>query len=341
MHQAPDFSQFSREPLKECDSVAAAAIEHLGKAYRITRELRPDFIDCSTVVSQSHWIGAAIQTPFIAESQRIASNALPVEPDEMIAGDAVYAYQTKAASPKGRHNHVVLYLGCDDEAAPWFIESSEETGAVLIRRESVAFGGGIRRFCLNPSREFQAGLWSELVRRVPKLGRLGSRLTADYMSIIRHQGVDVYVDDGWLAVSPLTGVIVDVQGPRERRFAGIWSPAMRLYSVVGPISATPEISVGKELGQGEILGLVSTGGHPGRCNIIPGLITRKHVHWELWGSPEWGPTPLPNPTGARVPEAIRTRDPLIPHNAVYFFKCGHIGTAVSREALCRNSVGHL
>lgn len=85
---------------RECDAVARAALEHLGKRYRITRELRNGLIDCSTVVSQAHWIGAAVRVPFIAESQRNAANATAVESiADVLPGDVLVAYPSVAASP--------------------------------------------------------------------------------------------------------------------------------------------------------------------------------------------------------------------------------------------------
>jgi hypothetical protein len=326
----PVFPRLRQPGLRECDSVAMAAMEHLGKSYRITRELSPGLIDCSTVISQAHWTGAAIQTPFVAESQRLATNAAVVTVEDLLPGDAVYAYPSRRHSPGGRHNHVVLYLGEDEDGTIWAIESREETGAVLITLDRVLFGGGIRRFCLNPLSVFPAGAWSELAARVPKLARLGARLTAAYGTCRRHRGTDVYVADDCVVVSPLAGSIVDVMKIRYHcSFIGIWSSADRIYSVVGPVTTAAGISPGRDVDRGATLGGISSGAGPGGCNIIPAVADKKRVHFELWAPADFGTSPAPDLRCDWLPRAIARERDLIPHNLIYAVKLGAVGSVVS------------
>jgi hypothetical protein len=327
----PRFPHLRQDDLRECDSVAMAALEHLGKQYRITRELHPGLIDCSTVVSQSHWVGAGIQTPFIAESQRTAANSFAVDPKDLLPGDAIYAYPGRKFSPGGRHNHVVLFLGHDDNHVPWAIESREDHGAILITLDNVLFDGGIRRFCINPRRVFPTNSWTDLVRRVPKLGRLGARLTAKYGSCDRHRGLDIYnTYDDLMVASPLTGSILDIVRVRDRgSFAGLWSPESRVYTVVGPVITGDAIRVGKDVEQGDILGEMASGPSPGGCNLIPGVVRAKRVHWELWAPPEFGLSPAQNLRCDWLPRSIAHESALIPHNPIYTLKLGKIGSCIA------------
>ena len=334
MPEIPVFPWLRQPELRECDSVAAAAMEHLGKSYRITRELSAGQVDCSTVISQSHWRGAAIQTPFVAESQRLASNAAVVAAEDLLPGDAVYAYPSRKHSPGGRHNHVVLFLGTDEDGTSWAIESREETGAVLITMDRVLFEGGIRRFCLNPLSVFPGGPWSELAARVPKLARLGARLTAAYGSSRRHRGTDVYVDEGCVATSALAGSIVDMVKTRYRSsFIGIWSPADRVYSVVGPVNAADGISPGRDVDRGGLLGEISSGAGPGGCNIIPAAAHKKRLHVELWAPAGFGTSPAPDLRCEWLPRVIASERDLIPHNPIYACKLGAVGSVVPWPAI--------
>jgi hypothetical protein len=328
--EIPKFPHFENdERLRECDSVALAALENLGKQYRITRELHPDFVDCSTVVSQSHWVGAGIQTPFIAESQRKASNACVVGRDDLLPGDAIYAYASKELSPGGRHNHTVLFLGHDQDGAPWAIESREEHGARLITMDAVAFDGGIRRFCLNPLSIFPAGQWSDLVRAVPKLGRLGARLTSRYGSGTRHRGLDIYARGEPVLVSPLAGSIVEITRVSAGvLFAGIWCQDSSVYTLVGPMAPSDVVRIGRDVVQGEILGAGVEGSGPGGCNMIPGA-GRGRVHWELWALPEFGVSPAPDLRCEWIPRLIASEERLIAQNPIYALKLGKIGSCLA------------
>jgi hypothetical protein len=329
MSLTPRFPHLEQAELRECDAVALSSFEHLGKKYKITRELQKNTIDCSTVVSQSHWIGAAVQLPFIAETQRRAVNARTVERADMLPGDSIYAYAKKEDSPGGRHNHVVLFIGNDDGGTPWAMESREESGAVLTELSSVSFAGGIRRFCIEPLRIFAEGPWSRIVRQVPKLGRLGARLTVGYRGGGRHTGLDIYWPPGSAVISPLAGSVVDVHMTMHgRSMIGIWSARDSMYSVVGPISVAPGISAGLDVRLGDLLGAPMGGVSATGCNAIPQFSWRERLHWELWASRSYGASPAPDLICETFPSGIGLREDLVAQNALYFVKQGRLGVCL-------------
>jgi hypothetical protein len=316
--------------LRECDAVALASLEHIGKSYRTTRELQPNLIDCSTVVSQAHWIGAAVQTPFIAESQRTATNARVIELDDLLPGDAIYAYPARADAPGGRHNHVALYLGIDDTGTPWAIESREDSGAVLVPLESLRFGGGVRRFCPNPLTPFNPGEWSDLVQRVPKLGRLGARLTARYGTSLRHRGVDIYVSPSSRVVSPLSGSIEYLTRISHSGYAvGVWASESGIYSIVGPVKPTPGLHQGMTVQSGEFLGHLARGAGPGGCNVVPSFPGLSRIHWELWSPREFGTSPAPDLRCEWLPSFTRQQDRYVAQSCLYDLKIGRVDTCIA------------
>lgn len=282
--------------LTEGCRVARASLEHLGKKYRITREMTRDFIDCSTVVSQSHWIGAAVQTPFIADTQRQASNAIGVDAECLIAGDAVYAYESAKSSPGGRYNHVGLVLGSDESGIHWAIESSDPVGVRIVPLDSLRIAGGYRRFCPNALDVFRDGPWCTLVRRVPKLGRLGSRLTAGYFHPSRaHRGTDIYCSDVAKASSPFTCTIVRVDrlGSVAHRVF-LYADATGDVCVFGPLlDDDRHLNVGARLIEGSALGTVAPELYSIGCNHLPGYRHRRHLHVEHWSRDRSMPSPAP------------------------------------------------
>lgn len=329
---ASRFPHLELSELRECDAVAYSAFEHMGKSYRITRELWPDVIDCSSLVSQSHWTGAGIQTPFIAETQRHASNARVVEPADLLPGDAIYAYRSKSEAPGGRHNHVALFLGTDQMGEPWAVESREETGVTLSELSKVRFDGGIRRFCIEPLRVFPQGMWSQLARRVPKLGRLGARLTANYAGgPRRHHGTDVYIDDGCYVTSPLSGTIVTTFKTHSSSgvFIGVWSSYRSTCSLVGPVSAASEFRIGQNLDEGDVLGMPSRGTGPGGCNTIPNPPGTVRLHWELWTQAGRDISPARGLQCSWLPRGFNDRLSLSAQNPIYSLKQGSIGSCVA------------
>lgn len=327
----PFFPHLANSEMRECVSVAYAAFEHLGKSYRIARELQPGFVDCSTIVSQSYWIGAAILTPFVAENQRLYANAVAINKgDDLLPGDAIYAYPNLAETPGGRHNHVVLFIGEDHRGIPWVIESTERSGATLAELSSVRLDGGIRRFSPDPLRVFKTGDWSSLARRVPKLGRLGCRLTAQYGAFRRHRGTDIYVEPGWAVVSPLRGTIVALlkQGISSQSFVGIWSAEKKACSLVGPVRIVANIRIGTEVDSGQLLGGLEKFTASARCNAIPQPPGTLRVHWELWGLTPGTVTSVSQLRCDWLPRQVPRGEEFRAQNPLYELKCGNVATCL-------------
>lgn len=273
------------EPLRECDSVALASLQHVGKAYKITRELTQDFVDCSTLVSQAHWIGGGVQTPFIAETQRLAANGTPLALKDILPGDLLFAYASKHASPDGKHNHVAMYVGPDEYGTDWVIESRPGSGVLFSPLRSVSMAGGIRRFCPHPTERFASGAWQATAKQVPKLGRLGARLTARYTQHTRHRGLDVYVPDSSEVVSPVDGLVVSTSGVSPQAVSvDVMSADGRILTKLAPLARTTCVSKGEKVRQGERLGQVSVHDVAAACNRVPAnqRVHQARLHWELW-----------------------------------------------------------
>ena len=316
--------------------MAAASVSFVGFGFKVTRELAATTVDCSTLVSQSHWIGAAVQVPFIAENQRLSATARAIEFEDLMVGDVLVAYESSGHSPLRRHNHVVLYLGEDSRGEPWCIESKEPHGVCFTPLADALHGGGVRRFCPNPHSAFESGAWNALVRAVPKLSRLGARLTSKYGGESRHSGIDVYVIPfGDVPVlAPIDGIIVDLSqcqgGPKV---VTISDRAGESFHVLGPIAGTT-VCEGDRVDTGRPLGLL-TSAHM-RCNVTT-LFGRSHrrLHWELWDS---SPIPSPAPTvttRSSASQALAVVPSLRARNPAYCLKSGESASPVDAENLTR------
>lgn len=314
------------DTLRECDAVALASLEHLGKKYRITRELLDGFIDCSTVVSQAHWIGGAVRVPFIAESQRLADNAIQVDSlADVVPADVFVAHSSVAAAPGGRHNHVALFLGWDVEGEGWAIEAREAVGVRIIRLEDVQHDGGIRRFCPNPTAVYQPGDWSSIVGSVPKLGRLGARLTARYGSTSRHVGTDVYAPSGCAVLSPISGWVETIEKQRGKPcLLSIRKFDDATVIVLKRIVLHDRIVEGSVVEAGQLIGSLDSTQIVGGCNRLPMRHGCSFLHLEMWAEhPPGSPLArdvLPEP-GMRPP-GVGSR--LLACNSVYAIKDGQL-----------------
>src|SRR4051794_26369120 len=83
------------QPYTDRYRVCRHAMKYLGLPYKRTEELVSDSIDCSTLTSQSHWEGALLTIPFIAESQRTASSGRIVKWSEaLLPGDVFVRYES-------------------------------------------------------------------------------------------------------------------------------------------------------------------------------------------------------------------------------------------------------
>jgi hypothetical protein len=266
----------------ECLRVVAASSRFAGWQYRITRELRERLIDCSTLISQSHWDGAAIATPFVAETQRIAYNASDVPDGQWLPGDVLVRYPSRELSPGGRHNHVALYLGRDASGATWMIESREPQGVRALGVDDRAADGGVRRFLPHPTRAFDDEMSLALARAVPKLGRLGSRLTValDGESE-RHRGIDIYFSRPVDVLAPLSGRVTYSTLGRAQRVSTAWITSEDGSDVIvlGPLAVADtsprHVRSGNKVGRLHVA-------LPEGCNAIPRLMRFPRLHVAYW-----------------------------------------------------------
>jgi Peptidase family M23 len=318
---------------RECVSVALAALRHVGKSYRITRELREEYIDCSTIVSQAHWEGAAVQTPFIAETQRLAPSATPVASlDEIMPGDIFIAYPSRETSPGGRHNHVAMFLCGDPNGEAWAIEAREATGAVILGLEKIRFAGGVRRFCPNPDKTFEPGAWRDLALQVPKLGRLGARLTADYLGSRRHTGTDLYASPGSVVFAPTDGEVISIV---MRSGLGIsveiGNTSEGISTLLAPLAINKDISPGQRVTAGEPLGRLDGDRKYLGCNAIPRLRDRRPLHWELWSARNLGYPGTPGLSPAGRIDAAHPRSSA--YSPIYAVKIGMLRSPLSGTSI--------
>lgn len=206
---------------QESIGVVNAAVSALGTPYLRTEELAATTIDCSTLTSEAHWVGAAIGIPFTSEKQRIAATGQPVRsPSDLIPGDVVIRYQSVDAPTHREYNHVGLFIGRSGRGEEWIIEASANIGVQLSSLSRFGAGGGMRRFVLSPQEQFmgeQARGSLRLARAVPRLGRFGARQYS-----VRgpdrhvHLGVDIYCQPGIPVHAPIDGAIAWSVLERER-----------------------------------------------------------------------------------------------------------------------------
>lgn len=317
----------------EASRVLKSAAGFSGWQYRITRELTHNWVDCSTLVSQAHWSGAAIGVPFVAETQRRAYSGLTIAPEERIPSDVFVAYPTKEMAPDGRHNHVVMYLGRHPQLGEWVIESAASAGGVRVRplKESDS-DGGVRRFLPFPKRfSFPAAdVALRLAQAVPKLGRLGARLTSGLAVPRRHRGIDIYAGEEFCVRAPLAGSIVRETFRGQSRLGALHltSPDKTLAVSMRGIEWTRHESDIAEVG--DVIGICRH--HPaGFCNSIPVLRGYPKLHLGMWsrqrmpfscerdlGPPSWAGVVKPTPRS---------------FNPIYAIKLGLIGTPIGKDNL--------
>lgn len=274
-----------QKPLADAgDTVVEEALRMAGFRYRITREQRPGLIDCSSLVAQSHWFGAAVGTPFIAETQRLAYSAIDVTELPRRQADVLIRWPSRQAAPGGRHNHVALFLGRDRLGDDWALESAEELGvrAVRIRAPEWALGG-VRRF-LPDGGYGDASTFSDalcLARGVPKLGRLGARLTAGYDPTRRHRGVDVYVPSAMIVRAPQAGRLTFTDAHATGHGDTALIEGVGSLTLLGPIAVRGRAPSGM-VDAGDIIGTVGDRSASG-CNTVPVLrLQARRLHMEYW-----------------------------------------------------------
>jgi len=193
-------------------SICKHALGYLGYSYERHEELVfSETIDCSTLVSQSHWEGALIGVPFTAESQRKASSGKVISSmAEALPADVLVKYPSVSESPDGQWNHVGLYLGRDTSGIEWVVESVSGAGVRLTRAADFDPQGGIRRFVPfeDVVHDSTARAALALAIRVPKLGRLGAKqypVSGGFRQA--HRGVDIYTKENMPVYAGMEGVI--------------------------------------------------------------------------------------------------------------------------------------
>lgn len=314
-------AQKGTAPQSECMMTVAAACRFAGWRYKITRELSEGWIDCSTLVSQSLWMGAAVAAPFIAETQRLAYSGSTVAAGEWLPGDVLVRYPSREESPDGRHNHVGLYLGNDTGGTAWVMESREPTGVRTLPLYDEAALGGARRFLPNPTRVFadqQAAL--RLAAATPKLGRIGARLGVTRVHPHAHRGVDVYFDGPVEVLAPIAGS-VHRRGDGSVHVRGEGEDEVVVLRGLEMAHGTRDVERGAVLGQ-------STGGRRDTCNDVPGLGHAFGLHVEYWsaGSPGYHEERSVTATGYTPGTTA-----LCAYNPLYAMKLGLIGLPVREQ----------
>lgn len=131
--------------------------------------------------------------------------------------------------------------------------------------------------------------------RVPKLGRLGARLTAHYGTSRRHTGVDIYVPAGTVVHSPIGGRIESVykyQGRLRALSIRTATATGDMLTYLKPVLVDPTIVEGMEITAGQPVGRLDSGGIVGGCNRLPVWPGYSFLHLEIWAAAELGSGPL-------------------------------------------------
>ena len=319
----------------ESAAVALESLRFMGDEYRMAREFFPGYVDCSTLVSQAHWDAAGVQTPYVAESQRLARTATVVaDLEQALPGDVLVAYKSMADSPSRDHNHVGLLLTREPDGSGWVIEAKYRKGVRIIPLGEASWAGGIRRFCPNALVGFPpGGAWNGLARATPKLARLGTRLTAHYRrddvksSERRHLGIDVYAEPGSPVFAPVGGTVTMRPSGERRRWSVVICDAERRIGVLlAPVHVMPGVATGMKVAAGDQLGFLDTENRWYGCNRLATHRGEPHLHWELWSGSDLGYAPA---IELHTSDAELARGGAQAYNPVYAVKLGVIGSPLS------------
>lgn len=244
----------------ECIAVARTAFRFLGLPYGRSEDFSENFIDCSTLTSQSHWEGALVGIPFIAENQRIGASGVDIaELSRVIPGDVVVKFRG-LDDTTDNHNHVALVLGRDVAGQLWLIESCAKVGARVISLEEFTPAAGIRRYLPSPDACFDTGeavAALALAGCVPKLGRFYARQHAVDGRRIRHEGVDIYCPANSNVFAPMEGNVAIGRLPRESNpLITITDQNTRACCILGNVRPFPGIEDGVHVTAQDCVGFV-------------------------------------------------------------------------------------
>lgn len=255
----------------------------------MTRELaNAPRVDCSTLVSQAHWEGAGLIVPFVAENQRRAVSGVRIDVRSATLGDVVIFYD--GTQPQRPHNHSCLVT---DRHGDWMevVEARPDAGVTVALYPTARFSGGAIRFLGDVAPPSIDAL--TLTPSVPKLGRLGARLTSGVGTGRHHRGTDICMAPGSPVLAPLDGEVVDVaRGGLRNPWSAVAIRNEHHLHVVKPLVET-FTRLGATVAAGEVVGVVADVSIVG-CNVPSGRF-RGHarLHWELWSRPEHGFAPCP------------------------------------------------
>lgn len=271
-------------PGTESHNICKRALQFLDFSYKRSEELdNGATIDCSTLVSQSHWEGAAIGIPFVAENQRTAMSGQTIfSLDEMIPGDVLVKYASLNEAPDKTWNHVGLYLGRDFDGEQWLIESTSKTGVRLAKVTDFDQKGGLKRFTFSKTvfDSLTAHEALKLTALVPKFGRLGVRQYRTSESTrLAHKGLDIYVNEGTCVYATLSGKVSLISDDTEKSF-GVSITGDNLiirYLMLGELFVQEEAIVPK----GTLLGKIVSPAENSDIMYSTAKIAQSHLHLEV------------------------------------------------------------
>lgn len=242
-------------------------------------------VDCSTLTSQSHWEGALIGMPFVADNQRKAASGKSIaSPGDMIPADVLVKYPSLEASPDKTWNHVGLYLGRDKQGTQWLIESTSKTGVRLSTIEAFDPRGGIKRFTLE-TQPFDLATSHQalaLAPLVPKFGRLGVRQyrksSGDRPA---HRGINLYVPAGTPVYATIPGFVSLIHESMEDATGVeiIGNDITARYLMLDGIAILHRAAVQA----GDLLGYVTSPSQESNIiySLLNGMVTHLHLEIEL------------------------------------------------------------
>lgn len=271
--------------------ICRKSLSFLGFSYKRSEELDVGVtVDCSTLTSQSHWEGALIGIPFVADNQRQAMSGVTItSPEYLIPGDVIVKYPSLDVSPDRTWNHVGLYLGNDNDGVQWLIESTSKTGVRLAKVDEFNPQGGIKRFSLTDGvfTSDMAKLSISLAPLVPKFGRLGVR---QYLKSgngrSSHKGIDIYISPGTGVLATLDGEVHIFQDEIEDA-TGVEITNSRFIARYYPLDVS--IEEGSFVRSGDLIGTViePSGNSLLRYSLVDGQQSHLHLEIEVSGDEQF------------------------------------------------------